>query len=148
MKNGKPSNLFPLLKTVRHPLGNHKKAYEIHFCAGRELQFGAQRRWDNGGSSNLEQLRELVSSHVLYLTKDECLKELPPARREHKHVPVSTRQESLYNKALLELVSLFSPLFSLNAIVVISKRLTSFLHPFRQGYMPCLLLWRTAVKHY
>lgn len=106
MKNGKPSNIFPLLKAVRHPIGNNRKAFEIHFCAGREKQYGhGPKIWDASGSSNLEQLRELVSTHLLHLTKDECLKDLPPARREYKHVPVSSRQEMLYSKAMKELVS-------------------------------------------
>lgn len=31
MKNGKPSNLFPLLKAVKHPFGDNQKKYEVRF---------------------------------------------------------------------------------------------------------------------
>ena len=69
-ENGKPSNLFPLLRAVRHPFGNNQRAYETHFCGGRTKQFGrGPAVWDASGSSNLPQLRELVSSHLLHLKK-------------------------------------------------------------------------------
>ena len=78
MQNGKPANLFPLLKAVNHPLSRHQKAYEAHFCGGREVSFGSRRTWQNSGAANLEQLRVLAKTHMLHLTKEGCLKELPP----------------------------------------------------------------------
>ena len=105
MKNGKPSNLFPLLKAVRHPFGDHQKAYESHFCAGKEKSFGRGRVvWDANGSSNLVQLRQHVASHMLHMTKEECLEELPPKTREFRQVPVSSRHQLQHNQALNELV--------------------------------------------
>jgi SNF2 family DNA or RNA helicase len=105
MKNGKPSNLFPLLKAVGHPFGNHQKAYETQFCNGRQKNFGRGGPvWDASGSSNLEQLRELASSHLLHLTKDECMKTLPKSTRVHKHIPVSFRLQMQYTKALQDMV--------------------------------------------
>ena len=105
MKNGKPSNLFPLLKAVGHPFGKHQRAYEACFCAGRQKQFGrGPPVWDASGASNLDQLRELVSSHLLHLTKEECLKALPKATRQHRWIPVSHRQQMQYNQSLSELV--------------------------------------------
>ena len=103
MKNGKTSNLFPLLKAVGHPFGCHQKAYEAQFCDGHEQSFGKGRTvWMASGSSNLEQLRKLTESHVLYLTKDECLT-LPPKTRSTHRVPVSSRFELLYKKAMEKL---------------------------------------------
>lgn len=106
MKNGKPLNLFPLLKAVNHPFGDHQKAYETYFCAGHTKQFGrGSVVWDANGSSNLPQLREHVASHLLYMTKEECLDELPPQTRVFRHVPVSSRHQLQHNLALNELVS-------------------------------------------
>lgn len=101
MKNGRPSNLFPLLKAVRHPFGNHQRSYEAHFCGGRENNFGKGRVvWNASGSSNLPQLRTLIASHLLHMTKDECLKNLPKQTRVIQHVPVSSRRQLQHTQAL------------------------------------------------
>ena len=106
MKNGKPRNLFPLLKAVQHPLGKNQKAFERQFCHGMEKSFGRGRPvWDANGSSNTDQLRRLTSSHLLYLTKEKCLSELPPLQREIRRVPVSARFQIQYSKSVKELVS-------------------------------------------
>ena len=96
IKNGKPSNLFPLLKAVRHPFGNHQRIYEIYFCAAYECNYGRGRVWNISGSANLPQLQEFISSHVLRITKEECLKNLPPQTRSFRQVPVSSRQQLRY----------------------------------------------------
>ena len=107
MKNGRPSNLFPLLRAVNHPLGRNQKAYETHFCAAQTIQFGPGiSRWDTRGSSNLPQLKRLINSNMLHLTKQECLPELPPLTRTSHHIPVSSRCQTQYNEAVKDLVSL------------------------------------------
>ena len=106
MKNGKPSNLFPLIKAVRHPFGKHQKAYERYFCAGREKSFGRGRVvWDANGSSNLAELRKHTSSHLLHMTKEQCLADLPQQTRKFREVPVSSRHQLRHNQALQHLVS-------------------------------------------
>lgn len=107
MKNGKPSNLFPLLKAVKHPFGDHQKAYETYFCAGKNKGYGRRVVWDATGSSNLSELRHHVASHLLHMTKDECLANLPKQTREFRKVPVCSRHQLQHNQALDELVSLF-----------------------------------------
>ena len=107
MKNGKPSNLFPLLRAVRHPFGNNQKAYELFFCDGKECNFGKGRAWIATGATNLDILREKVSSHVLYLTKEECLKDLPPQTRVFHKVSVSSRQQLRHDKALQDLADVY-----------------------------------------
>jgi hypothetical protein len=105
MKNGKCANLFPLLKAVGHPFGSHQKAFEKHFCNGMEKNFGHGRPvWDASGSSNLKQLQRLVTSHLLHMTKEQCLAELPPMKRETRQVPVSSRFQLQYIQAVKNLV--------------------------------------------
>lgn len=115
MKNGKPSNLFPLLRAVRHPLSEHQKAYEKHFCAGMEKNFGRGRVWDASGCSNLKQLKRLVTCNLLHLTKEQCLAELPPLTRETRQVPISSRSQIQYARGVKDVVSkqndLLSPIF-------------------------------------
>ncbi|KAL7566576.1 hypothetical protein ACA910_000642 [Epithemia clementina (nom. ined.)] len=107
MKNGKPSNLFPLLKAVRHPLGRNQRAYESHFCEGRKIWFGKSRSvWQATGSSNLDQLRALTKSHLLYLSKDDCIN-LPRKTRVYEKVPVSRRKQLQYDQGMQELIKVY-----------------------------------------
>lgn len=105
MKNGKPSNLFPLLRAIRHPFGDRQKIYEILFCAGKEKRYGPNKRvWDANGSSNLPILNAHISSHVLHVTKEDCLKNLPPKKRVTHKVAVSRYFEMMYTNKINDLV--------------------------------------------
>jgi hypothetical protein len=106
MKNGKPSNLFPLLRAVRHPFGDDQKIYEMFFCNGQLKRFRNKEVWDASGSSNLVVLNAHIISHVLYKTKEDCLKELPGKKREYKRVPVCSKFAVQHSRALNDLVSL------------------------------------------
>jgi SNF2 family DNA or RNA helicase len=109
MKNGKPANLFPLLKAVKHPFGNHQRAYEAQFCGGRDMSNGIGRPlWVATGATNLDQLRVLTKSHMLHMTKDECLKELPKQTRYKKTVFVSSRSQMKHNDAMNKLSLIYS----------------------------------------
>lgn len=47
MKNGKPCNLFPLLRAIRHPLGNNQRKFEVDYCDGHHKFFGRTKKvWD------------------------------------------------------------------------------------------------------
>jgi len=105
MKNGKPGNLFPLLKAVGHPLGRHQKAFEAHFCNGMLKNFGRGPQWDASGSSNLDQLKKKVSSNLLHMTKEECLTELPPMTNVFHDVAVSSRFQVQYEQSIKYLAS-------------------------------------------
>ena len=108
MKNGKPGNLFPLLKAVKHPFGNHQRDYETHFCAGSYRHFGARSVWNANGASNLVELRELVSSHVLHITKDAVMKDLPPKQRLIHTVPVSAKSQQKHIQAMRDLARVYN----------------------------------------
>ena len=108
MKNGKPSNLFPLLKAVRHPFGDHQKRYEFFFCNGQQKNFRGVLTWDASGSSNLDVLNAHTTSHIFRMTKEECLKGLPPRKREFKKIPVAPLHESRYKEALKDLAYSFT----------------------------------------
>ena len=118
MKNGKPSNLFPLLKAVNHPFGDNQKVYETSFCNGHQKQIGRSHAvvWDCSGSSNLKLLNAHIASHVFYKTKEDCLKDLPPSTRKYKRVPVCSRQKLRYLNAMKELVRVIVFSFFIHAI--------------------------------
>ena len=105
MKNGKPANLFPLLKAARHPFGDDQRKYEFYFCAGQQKAWG----WDATGSSNLNVLNAHTTSHVFRMTKEECLGgELPPRKREVADVPVASRHRTKYDRALRDLAEAYT----------------------------------------
>jgi hypothetical protein len=80
-------------------------AFEKHYCAGALKSYGGKKpMWDAGGSSNLKQLKRLVSSHLLHLTKEDCLSALPPLTREVRKVPISSRYQLQHNEAIRNLV--------------------------------------------
>lgn len=109
MKNGRPSNLFPLLRAVRHPFGDCQERYERNFCDGHLVDMGNKQVWIATGSNNLRELNAHTASHIFRLTKEECMsKELPPRKREFKQVPVCPLQQQRYNIALKDLAKAFT----------------------------------------
>ena len=80
MKNGRPSQLYPLLAAIGHPLGRDQRAFEIRYCQGHWSDQGGCRRWRADGASHLDELQRLVRPLMLYRRKDRCL-DLPPKRR-------------------------------------------------------------------
>lgn len=117
MKNGKPANLFPLLKATRHPFGVDQKKYEFFFCNGQRRLRGRKEVWDASGSSNLKELSAHTQSHIFRMTKEECLSnELPPRRREIKKLPIAPRHELKYNQALKEFGQSYSILQTMQQI--------------------------------
>jgi hypothetical protein len=101
MKNGKPCNIFSLLKMIKHPLGKNKKKFEIRYCNGRDVYFGPRKVWDAKGSSNLDELHLLIGEWMLRKTKEECL-DLKGKKRELRKVEVSASSKSYYKRELLE----------------------------------------------
>lgn len=95
MKNGRPSNLFPLLKACDHRLSVHRSDYEKRYCGAYLNGFGG---WDNTGATNLQELRNNIRDVLIRRTKDQCLdlpKKLytgvscesnPEAEREYKEM--------------------------------------------------------------
>jgi SNF2 family DNA or RNA helicase len=77
MKNGRPCNLYPLLKAIRHPLAVNKSEYERQYCAAQRTRFTA---WDVTGCSNLTELHDRTKNTILRRMKKDCL-DLPPKTR-------------------------------------------------------------------
>jgi SNF2 family DNA or RNA helicase len=70
MKNGKPSNLYPVLKSIRHPVTDSRKDYERRYCNAHTTPFCA---WDISGANNLEELNIKIRDQMLRRTKEMCL---------------------------------------------------------------------------
>ena len=79
MKNGKASNVFPLLKCIGHPLGDNQRTFEERYCDGQMKPFGHGGRqiWLATGGSNLEELNREIGLSMQVKTKEDVLKDLP-----------------------------------------------------------------------
>ncbi|MCT0199146.1 DEAD/DEAH box helicase [Synechococcus sp. CS-1325] len=91
MKNGRPSQLFPLLAAIGHPLGRDQQGFEQRYCQGHWRQVGGRQRWQASGAERLEELQDLTRPLLLYRRKQDCL-DLPPKRREFHPVELSASQ--------------------------------------------------------
>lgn len=79
----RPLDLVPLLRAIRHPLGDDKLAFGLRYCNAHLTAWG----WDMGGASNLEELHARLEDVLLRRHKDQVL-ELPPKLRTYMPVEV------------------------------------------------------------
>ena len=96
MKNARPSNLYPLLKAVKHPLSTDQRGYELRYCNARKTRFNP---WDASGAANLEELHDKIKGSILRKTKEEVL-ELPGKTRRREELVPSEEQRGEYNAKL------------------------------------------------
>ncbi len=98
LKNGRPINLFPLLKICNHLLSKDFDYYRKHFCNSTLAPWG----WDDSGARNLDELRIMTGDVILRRTKKDCL-DLPPKIRTLLQMEVSRLEKEEYKTAIEEL---------------------------------------------
>lgn len=99
IKNGRPINLFPLLRAINHKLSFDKYRYEKRYCDAKSTNFS---RWDTSGSSNLSELRMLTADKILRRTKEQCL-DLPDKTIVLRPIEPSKEQIKTFTNKLVEL---------------------------------------------
>jgi SNF2 family DNA or RNA helicase len=105
MKNGRPVNLFPLLKAIAHPLTQNRWDYMKRFCNAYEKSIGKGKSvWDFSGSSYLQELSQKTEDAILRRTKKECLTELPSKTRIIKSVDLESANDKAYRAEIERLV--------------------------------------------
>lgn len=95
MRGGRPINVFPLLKAVRHPLGKDQRKFEKYYCNAHDNGFG----WDTTGAAHLDELMEQIKPIMLRRLKKDVLKDLPPKQRIVRPVEISPNAAKLYKEA-------------------------------------------------
>lgn len=70
IKNGRPINLFPLLKATNHELAKNKRDFETYFCAAKATRFCP---WDVSGAAHLDELHARTKNVMFRRTKAQCL---------------------------------------------------------------------------
>jgi SNF2 family DNA or RNA helicase len=81
MKNGRPSQLFPLLAAIDHPIARDQRMFEERYCQGHWREGKAGKRWEAAGVSQLEELRRLTRPLILHRRKRQVV-DLPPKQRQ------------------------------------------------------------------
>lgn len=99
MKNGRPANLYPVLKAINHPVASDRRKYERRYCDAKKTNFCM---WDTSGASNLDELRDRISDVLLRRTKEECL-DLPPKTYLNITVETNKEEEEEYETKLCQL---------------------------------------------
>jgi SNF2 family DNA or RNA helicase len=99
MPNGRPIELWPLVRMLRHPLSLNKGHYERFYCNARQRTMGGRLIWDNKGATNLDDLQ--LQDWVITRKANECL-DLPPKIRIPRQIEVSTKAQKEYEKTLAE----------------------------------------------
>ena len=95
MKNGRPINLFPLLKAIAHPLAENQKEYEKHYCAAGYIEVRDRWIYDTTGSSHLDELATKTEDCILRRTKQDCL-DLPEKIRLLRPVELEAKKAKEY----------------------------------------------------
>jgi SNF2 family DNA or RNA helicase len=99
IKNGRPANLFPLLKAVRHPISKDRKNFDLRYCNAHPTRF---TRWDVTGATHLDELHQKIAPVLLRKTKKECL-DLPEKIRTLRKVEMSSAANRAYTEKLQSL---------------------------------------------
>lgn len=99
IKNGRPVNLFPLLKACQHELARDKKAYEVRYCAAKSTPWTP---WDVSGAAHLDELHSKTRDVLFRKTKQQCL-DLPALTRIKREAEVSEEDAVAYRDQLREL---------------------------------------------
>ena len=99
IKNGRPINLFPLLKATNHELAKNKRDFESYFCAAKVTRFCP---WDVSGAAHLDELHARTKNVMFRRTKAQCL-DLPEKTRMMRAAEVTgdalkTWKQSFLNK--------------------------------------------------
>ena len=104
MKNGRPVNLFPLLKAIGHELGKNRSWFEMRYCGAAlkniRVKGGAERKvWDNSGARNVDELAKKIETIMLRRTKLECL-DLPEKTRILREIEVTADMQHEYDDVI------------------------------------------------
>lgn len=104
MPNGRPENLYPLLRAIRHPLAGKKSFFDQRFCNAtlKRIKFKDKNRkpiqfWDTSGASNLEDLHRQTKPFILQRLKTQCL-DMPPKTRVHRDLEIDKDMQAIYDR--------------------------------------------------
>lgn len=103
-KNGRPRELFAILRALGHPLGKNSKEFDKRYCGGflRKIKKKTGKTihfWDNSGATNVDELHKILSQFTIRRLKKDCL-DLPPKTRKFLAIEATEEEEMTYVRAL------------------------------------------------
>jgi SNF2 family DNA or RNA helicase len=98
IKNGRPINLFPLLKATNHELAKNKRDFESYFCAAKVTRFCP---WDVSGAAHLDELHARTKNVMFRRTKAQCL-DLPEKTRMMRSAEVTGDALKTWKQSFLD----------------------------------------------
>lgn len=102
VKNGRPSNLYPLLVAIRHPIARNRQFFYNRYCKVKKEK-GRKKAVTTGGS-NLIELHNFIMDNIFVKTKKECL-DLPEKMRILRVAEPTDQEQGMFDfvfKALRE----------------------------------------------
>lgn len=99
-----PSEFYPILKLVAPKEWPSFWSYAMRYCDPKRAYMG--RGWDLSGASELEELHERASVHMIRRLKTEVAKELPPKIRTALPIVIDNRAE--YTHAEMDFLEWFA----------------------------------------
>lgn len=92
MINGKPINLFNQLHVCGCPIAEYLGEYEDKYCDAFWDVKGSRKFWNNGGFSNLDELKDECKPYILQRSKAMVAKDLPSLSRIKHYGQINTKQ--------------------------------------------------------
>lgn len=102
MKNGRPINLYPLLKAINHPVAKNSGDYQKRYCAAGYRNIGKKQIWDNSGASHLDELNARIADCMIRRKKKDVLNDLPDKLRVMRKAEVTGERLKGWKKAVAE----------------------------------------------
>lgn len=71
--SNRPADFFPLLKLIKHPLGDNFTDYANRYCGRKLVTMGPKSYWESNGASNLDELSLKLKDVMIRRLKKDCL---------------------------------------------------------------------------
>lgn len=109
-KNGRPRELYAILKALGHPVAEKSQEFDKRFCGGylrkikkkpcKKFPKGRTIRfWDNRGATNVEELHKILAPITIRRLKKDCL-DLPPKTRKMVDLEATEEEQVSYKREL------------------------------------------------
>lgn len=93
---GRFVKLFPLLRAIKHPLGEDWKYFTDQYCAPSEYHTSSGKRRDVTGHSNEAELMREIAPVFIRRTKEQVAADLPPRNIIQKPIDVDANAQAIY----------------------------------------------------
>lgn len=114
IKNGRASNLFPLLLAIKHPIASNRKEYENNYCY-------------KPNKDTLYSLHIAVRDAIIRRTKEECL-DLPPKLRTLRTVDMTDKTKEEFQSTIDMLRSQYHQRVDSGEILATNDKLVLLTH--------------------